>query len=229
MKKPEAKRCGGILAASALILSLVFCLVCTIAQVNGAFAEPTEDGLVRSLVLSRDYTGLKKMGAGVMDELAALYQTSSEQERVMIANAFYQLGWKSSSAKQALMRDVHTDKRYLRVSVQYALGRVSNDDDVVDVLLKNMQEDENPYFRDKAACALAYDQPHLTEAQKVELYRGFIGALSDPKPQVRAIAIKALSIHTGQTKGFDPNGLAEDREYIKKEWENWLKEYESNS
>ena len=45
--------------------------------------------------------------------------------------------------------------------MQWALGRVSDDPDVVDVLLENMQNDPCPLFRDKAACALAYDQIHL--------------------------------------------------------------------
>ena len=45
--------------------------------------------------------------------------------------------------------------------MQWALGRVSDDPAVVDVLLENMRNDPNPLFRDKAACALAYDQIHL--------------------------------------------------------------------
>jgi len=50
------------------------------------------------------------------------------------------------------------------MSVQYALGRVSSDVSVVDALLDNMQNDALLLFRDKAACALAYDQVHLTPA-----------------------------------------------------------------
>ena len=57
---------------------------------------------------------------------------------------------------------------------------------VVDVLLDNMRNDPVPLFRDKAACALAYDQIHLAPAQKLRLFEGLIGALDDPKPQVRA-------------------------------------------
>ena len=41
--------------------------------------------------------------------------------------------------KRVLMKDVHTGNQYLRLQVQWALGRVSSDDDVVDVLLENME------------------------------------------------------------------------------------------
>ena len=47
---------------------------------------------------------------------------------------------------------------------------VSNDDDGVDTLATIMQGDASALFRDKAACALAYDQIHLSEAQKVRFY-----------------------------------------------------------
>jgi len=126
------------------------------------------------------------------------------------------------------MKDVHTSNRSLRLQVQWALGRVSNDDDVVDVLLANMENDANPLFRDKAACALAYDQIHLTEKQKARLYERLIQALSDPKVDVRRIALQALSIHTGQTKGFNPEAQVAERENSIRQWKLWLEEYKSN-
>ena len=121
------------------------------------------------------------------------------------------------------MQDIHTQNSQLRLTVQWALGRVSNDEEVVDALLNNMQNDPNPLFRDKSACALASDQIHLSEEQKVHLLEGLIQALSDPKPQVRNIAIKALKVQTGQTKGFNPKAPARDRESIIREWQSWLK------
>jgi hypothetical protein len=105
---------------------------------------------------------------------------------------------------------------------------VSHDDDVVDVLLENMQRDTNPLFRDKAACALAYDQIHLTPRQKLHLLERLIGALSDPKPQVRAIALQALQIHTGQTRGFRPDAPPGDREARVDDWKRWLDEYRAH-
>src|SRR5262249_49426393 len=108
-----------------------------------------------------------------------------------------------------------------------ALGRVSPDIDVVDVLLDNMQNDANPLFRDKAACALAYDQIHLTEKQKVHLYEGLIGDLDDPKLDVRSIAALALNIQTGQTKGFNANAAPAQRQAAIREWRKWLDEYRS--
>jgi hypothetical protein len=104
---------------------------------------------------------------------------------------------------------------------------VSNDQDVVDTLIANMRNDSNPLFRDKAACALSYDQIHLTEPQKVRLFGALIDALRDEKFDVRHIALLALEIHTGQTKGFDPGGSAADREQKIKVWQAWLAQYKA--
>ncbi len=185
------------------------------------------DGL-RSLALSGDWRRIQAMGPGVMPELARLYSSSSEAERTTLATVLYALGWKSAEAKRALMADAHTSNRALRLQVQWALGRVSDDPDVVDVLLDNMQNDLEPLFRDKAACALAHDQIHLSPAQKVRLFEGLIGALDDPKPQVRQIALVALEILTGQTKGFDAGGAVGTQRGAIEAWQRWLEEYRHN-
>jgi hypothetical protein len=169
--------------------------------------------------------GLKRLGPGVMPVVASMYERADEQGRTYYAWVLYSLGMKSPDAKRVLMRDVHTGNSDLRLQVQWALGRVSNDDDVIDVLLENMQGDSNPLFRDKAACALANDQIFLTESQKARLFERLIAALGDPKLQVRDIALKALQIHTGQTKGFDPNGTPASREASIRAWKAWLQEY----
>jgi hypothetical protein len=181
-----------------------------------AGAPASASGDLRPLVMAGDYDAIRKLGAGAMPDLVHLYDSAD------------QLGWKSEDARRALMRDVHTSNRDLRLSVQYALGRVSSDPAVVDVLLENMQDDLNPLFRDKAACALAYDQIHLSEAQKVRLFAGLIHALDDPKPQVRAIAIQALEIHTGQRKGFAPDADASARAAATAQWREWLQRYEDS-
>jgi hypothetical protein len=191
-------------------------------------AAPIEIGTIQTLVSQRKVDELKKLGPGVLPVMARLYESSNEAERTNIAETFYRLGWKSEEAKRVLMKDVHTQNQYLRLQVQWALGRVSNDVDVVEVLLSNMQSDSNPLFRDKAACALAYDQIHLTEKQKVRLYQGLIQSLRDSKPDVRRIALLALSIQTGQTKNFNPDAPADQREASIREWEKWLEEYKSN-
>lgn len=172
-----------------------------------------------------DDAALKSIGPRALPILVRLYKTSDEPHRDAIAIAFYRLGWKSEEAKAALMRDVHTSNQSLRMHVQYALGRVSSDADVVDTLAAIMQNDDSALFRDKAACALAYDQIHLTEQQKVLLYRRVIHALRDPKSQVRAIAIQVLSIQTGQTKGFAPDAPIADREKCVRTWEAWVEDY----
>ncbi len=163
-----------------------------------------------------------------MPILASIYSESSEGERAALAETFYQLGWKSPEAKAALLQDIGTQNPTLRLQVQWALGRVSDDKDVVDRLATIMQNDPNPLFRDKAACALAYDQIHLTEREKVRLYEKLIGALSSEKPQVRHIAILALSIHTGQTKGFEAAGTPAEREKAVATWKKWVAEYAAN-
>ena len=119
------------------------------------------------------------MGPAALPELASLYRESPTAERTVIAQVFYNLGWKSEDAKRALMADVHTPDPALRLQVQWALGRVSDDPAVIDVLLDNMRNDPVPLFRDKAACALAFDQVHLSPAQKLRLFEGLIGALDD--------------------------------------------------
>jgi len=195
------------------------------AQVAGA---PIEESKVQALIFKGDVQALKGLGPEVLPVLARLYEKSDAGQRTYIAWVFYQLGWKSPQAKQVLMKDAHTRNQDLRLQVQWALGRVSSDPDVVKVLLNNMQNDANPLFRDKAACALASDQIHLTEKQKVRLYEGLIEALSDPKPQVRSIALQALKIQTGQSKNFNPNASGAEREASIREWKRWLEEYQSH-
>ena len=184
-----------------LLAHLVVALVCAAAPASAA-------GDLRPLVMAGNYDAIRQLGAGTMPELVRLYESAdADEERVRVANAFYQLGWKTEDARRVLMRDVHTSNQDLRLSVQYALGRVSNDPAVVDALLENMQDDVNPLFRDKAACALAYDQIHLSEAQKVRLFAGLIHALDDPKPQVRAIAIQALRSTRASARASRPTPM----------------------
>jgi hypothetical protein len=80
-------------------------------------------------------------------------------------------------------------------------------------------------LRDKAACALTYDQPHLSPRELVRLYAGLIRALSDGKQQVREIAILALRLRTGQDKGFQAGAPLEERQKAVRVWMDWLAEY----
>jgi hypothetical protein len=171
---------------------------------------------------------LRALGPGVMPVMAQIYKGSDEKERTGIASAFYQLGWPSQDAYQVLIQDIRTTNPELRLQVQWALGKVSGEDEVVDTLLEIMRNDKSALFRDKAACALAYDQVHLNEEQKAELYSGLIDGLSDPKPQVRKISLQALKIHTGQTKGFSPVASESQRAHSVQAWREWLAEYRAN-
>jgi HEAT repeat protein len=203
-------------------------LLAVVLLAGPARAAGVDAARLRAAAVQGDFKQIQAMGPGVMPALARLYTASSEEERATIANVFYSLGWKSPEAKRALMADVHTQNQMLRLQVQWALGRVSDDADVVDVLLENMQNDPVPLFRDKAACALAYDQIHLAPAQKMRLFEGLVRALEDDKVQVRQIALQALQILTGQTKGFHPVAPPDARRRAVEEWKRWLAEYRAN-
>lgn len=203
------------------LLALSLTSMCHVALAIDASA-------VQTMIAAGKVAELKALGRDVLPVMVRLYETSDIPQRARIAQSFYALGWKSPEAKRVLIKDVHTPNPDLRLQVQWALGRVSSDSDVVDTLLNNMQNDSNPLFRDKAACALASDQIHLSEKQKVRLYSGLIQALSDSKPDVRRIAMLALQIQTGQTKGFNPDAPLADRENKIREWKQWLEEYKSN-
>ena len=101
---------------------------------------------VAQLVENDDVEGIRRSGTAALPELARLYETGGEDRRVKIAGIFYQLGWRSPDAERVLLRDAHTANPTLRVSVQYALGKVSNDPKVVETLLDIMRHDANPYF-----------------------------------------------------------------------------------
>ena len=203
-------------------------LVVALLVAAPGLASPVDEAGLRAAAVAGDWQQVKAMGPDVLPELVRLYSSSSEKDRATVAYVFYQLGWKSREVKRVLMGDVHTQDQTLRLQVQWALGRVSDDPEVVDVLIENMQNDPLPLFRDKAACALASDQIHLAPSQKARLFDGLIRALDDPKPQVRQIALQALQILTGQTKGFAAGADPETRRKAVGEWRQWLVEYRSN-
>jgi len=209
-------------------LKIILLLFLSINFSQLSLGEQIDSEEVIKYVSSYNIQALKELGPEVMPILSTIYSESDIKQKRVIANIFYQLKLESEEAKNALMQDVKTDNENLRISVQYALGRVSSNQEVVDALLDNMQHDNNAYFRDKAACALAYDQIHLTDEEKFSLYEGLIKGLSSSNRQVRSIAIKALKIHTGQTKGFFVNGTARNQSASLRKWHEWLDEYKSN-
>lgn len=203
----------------ALLLPLIPRFVC---------AEDPSPAQLQQWVAGRNVAAIRALGPPVLPKLVRLYEAATDDSfKARLAETLYGLGWESPEAKRALMKDVHTSNQDLRLQVQWALGRVSNDQDVVDTLLANMTSDSNPLFRDKAACALAYDQIHLTEPQKFRLFEKLIDALHDDKLDVRRIALLALQIHTGQTKNFDPTASWADREQKIKVWQAWLAQYKA--
>ncbi len=180
---------------------------------------------VAKLVETQDLAGLRERGPAILPQLVELYRGSDEAGKANVAWIFYELGWKSEAAKDAMMADVHTADANLRLQVQWALGRVSADDAVVDVLLDNLQNDQNPLFRDKAACGLASDQIHLTDSQKARLYERVIGLLESPRVETRRLAIQILEVHTGQRKGYIFGAPEAVRADALAAWKRWLAEY----
>jgi HEAT repeat protein len=195
---------------------------------QSALADDPSAAQLHQWVTGRNVAAIRALGRPVLPKLVQLYETARDDSfKARVAETLYQLGWESAEAKRALMKDVHTPNQDLRLQVQWALGRVSHDQDVVDTLIANMRNDPNPLFRDKSACALAHDQIHLTEQQKIRLFGALIEALRDDKYDVRNIAVMALQIHTGQTKGFNPGASPADREQKIKVWQTWLAQYKA--
>ena len=203
------------------------CLTALVCRPMAASALPSETQ-IESLVRERNLEEIKRQGQDVLPVLLELYKKGDISLRTNIAATLYGLSWKSEEAKELLMRDVHTEDRDLRLQVQWALGRVSNDDSVVHTLLDNMRNDKNPLFRDKAACALTYDQIHLTEQQQAILYAGLIDALDDEKPDVRYIAALSLQLRTGQSKGYNSEAPWPIRKVAIMRWRWWLDEFKAN-
>jgi HEAT repeat protein len=213
--------------ARVLAAAVIVALSLLGSQALRAADAPLDRARIQEAVSKYDGNSIRPMGRAVLPELVRMYEASDEDGREKIAAVFYQLKWRSPEAKRVLMKDIHTRHQALRLHVQYALGSVSDDLDVVDALVENMEHDDNPLFRDKAACSLAYDQIHLTPKQKAHLYERLIKALASPILQVRQIALQALHIHTGQTKGFQPNASESLRRRQIDEWQRWLVQYRS--
>ena len=212
------------------VLSVSFLLLPLTVQAQAPFPgeEMTLSQRVTLAVEANDLEGLRAIGPDALPGLVFLYETGDDPLRVQLAQLFRELAWPSPEVERALVRDMQTRNVELRLAVFYALGRVSSDPAVVEMLLEVLQYDPNPLLRDKAACALAYDQVHLKEPrQKVRLYQGLIRALSNPERQVQALAIQALSILTGETKGFHPAFPPDRQQRSIEMWERWLTEVKS--
>lgn len=205
-----------------LVLGLPLQAVTVVAVPAGA--SPTESDLW-PLVEAYDREAIAAYGKDVLPVLAAMYRRADEDGRTRLTGVFYQLGWKSETLRELLLADLDTENRELRIGVQYALGRVSNDDTVVEGLLEKMTSDPDPLFRDKAACGLAYDQIHLTEPQKLALFRRLVDLMASENPETRSLASRVLHAHTGQWKGYHAGFPAAKREESLEEWRAWLEEY----
>jgi len=171
---------------------------------------------------------LKSMGPAIMPNLVTLYKKGNSTRRATIAWVWYKLAWKSPAAREAMLADMDTTHKTLRLQIQWAIGHVSNDTEVVHILLDKLMNDPNPLFSEKAACALASDQIHLNDFQRVELLDGLISGMESDSPQVRDFSIRAMQIQTGQRKQYNANAPAGERAQQVRIWRQWLNEYKSN-
>ncbi|HYU32634.1 MAG TPA: HEAT repeat domain-containing protein [Thermoanaerobaculia bacterium] len=211
------------------ILSLSFLLLPLTVHAQTPFPgeEMTLSQRVTLAVEANNLKELQAIGPKAIPALLFLYETGDDQLRLQLAQTFHDLAWQSTEVEHALMGDIRSHSVELRLAVYYALGRVSDNPEVVATLLDILQNDPNPLLRDKAACALAYDQVHLKKPEKVQLYAGLIQALSNPERQVQAVAIQALSILTGETKGFSPVLGADRQQRSIEMWQRWLGELQA--
>ena len=173
-------------------------------------------------VAADDLEAIKAMGP-LSCRASPLYGAADEERRQRLATS-------SSPGVEVRRSERRVDEgrphpNRACASVQWALGRVSNDVRVTSCSTTCRTTPSS--FRDKAACALAYDQVHLTPAQKVHLFEGLIHALDDPKMDVRRIAVTVLQIQTGQDKGFRFAGPPDARARAVEAWRQWLAEYRS--
>ncbi len=172
---------------------------------------------------------IKDMGPKVLPYLVITYKNAIDNlTKAKVAWVFYQLSWRSEEAKAIMLEDIHISDRVLRLQVQWALGRVSDDYVIVQSLVDNMRNDPNPLFRDKAACALASDQIFQAPRQRYLMLKEIIDALEDDNEQVRKIANKALEVNTGQNKGYQYNADLGQRQRAIERWIVWLEEFHEN-
>lgn len=222
-RPPAAGRILGLLVLATLVAAGA-------AWPRGS-SSATPGAIDRQLLLEQiarwDTRAVRAHGREVLPVLVELYRQGDTAQRTHVANAFYALGWPSEEAKEVLLEGARSRDQALRIAAQYALGRVSDDPVVVDLLVENLLEGFNPLVRDKAACSLAYDQIHLTERQKVRLFARMIELLESPSPETRSLAIRVLQVHTGQLKGFIPAMPEAHRARGVERWKRWLEEYEA--
>ncbi len=171
---------------------------------------------------------IQSLGPAIIPHILDRYSTSDDQQQAKLAGLLSELGWQSEEAAKVLLWDIKTPDETLRINIQYALGNLSSNPVIVQSLLDNMRNDENPLIRDKAACALSNNQVYLTMRQRYPLLRGLVDGLSDPKAQVRKISIKALKIHTGQKMGFLADADPQARNAAIQRWQAWLDDYQRN-
>ena len=197
------------------------------AQATFATDQAYIDGLIAEKRIPIEE--IKKLGPDVMPLLINSYKNATDDlTKSKVAWVFYRLSWRSEEAKEIMLEDIHTTDSALRLQVQWALGRVSDDPVVVESLVHNMTNDSNPLFRDKAACALASDQIFQSPEQRYTMLEKIIDSLADEKAQVRHIANLALEINTGQIKGYQYNLELEERQKAIERWRAWLEEYRIN-
>src|SRR6266581_127557 len=95
---------------------------------QSVFGQDPSIAQLQQWVDGHNVASIRALGRPVLPKLVQLYEAARHDGfKARVARALYELGWESPEAERALMKDVHTLNQDLRLQVQWALGRVSND------------------------------------------------------------------------------------------------------
>lgn len=193
----------------------------------GALAQEAPLVDVEAIVRAHDWKALVNAGEGAQPEVLRLYASSDDEEKVWIAWMLARVGWKSEAARELLLRDLASDNEDVRYWVLWAQGELADTDEVVDLLVEWLGRGRNPLLWRREQGVPGYGQLFFSETQKLRLFTLLIERLADPEEETRRLATRALELHTGQLKGYDPKAPAESRASGIEVWKRWLEEYRS--
>lgn len=182
---------------------------------------------VESIVRAHEWKALVEVGEAALPEVLRLYRSSDSGEKVQIAWMLARVGWKSEAARDVLLEDLASDDENLRYWVLWAQGELADSEEVVDLLVEWLGRGRNPLLWRRDQGVPGYGQLFFSEKQKLRLFTLLIERLGGLDEETRRTAARALEIHTGQLKGYDPAASAERRAAAIEVWERWLEEYRS--
>src|SRR5438270_3763097 len=89
-------------------LAVAVALLAMAPLATSAAQSSSDDAGLAQAVDRNDVAAVRERGIAVMPALARLYTQADPPRRARLAGVFYQLGWESEEAKDALMADART-------------------------------------------------------------------------------------------------------------------------